>query len=322
PDGNWNSSIPAEEAIISILDIEVTTPSAYQAEIQLKDKSIIEGEIPEEKIKIKTKYGEMNIPVENFISIIAELIKLKDGTTLKGTLAEKVLSVKTDYGKLDVQTKDIDSIIFVKKPEPPPGPDGPLPEYHGVYLVVNGKLIELKRRFQLEISALQAAFSPISGKLTKIKQQFQLSFKSLSGIDILDPDAYIIFYQEYPPTLYKLVTLAKLYYDEHSNRWEIGDEIELKTAPVKKNGIGAYRLVPSVPLSPGVYTLVMVEYLRIEMFDFSVNYQNSKEYLIFQAQKHYKLGIFYVEKSQYDNAIKEFNKAIEIRPESRIPYYY
>ncbi len=83
------------------------------AEIKLKDKTIIKGEIQQEKIKIKTKYGEMDIPVENFISIIGELIKLKDGTTLKGNLAEKILSVKTDYGEFKVETKEIDSIIFV-----------------------------------------------------------------------------------------------------------------------------------------------------------------------------------------------------------------
>ena len=97
------------------------------AEIKLRDGSIIKGEIQQEKIKIKTEYGEINIPVEDFISIIGELIKLKDGTTLRGSFAEKVLTVETNYGRLKAQTKDVDSVIFVKEPESPPEPEGIMP---------------------------------------------------------------------------------------------------------------------------------------------------------------------------------------------------
>lgn len=97
------------------------------AEIKLRDGSIIKGEIQQEKIKIKTEYGEINIPVEDFISIIGELIKLKDGTTLRGSFAEKVLTVETNYGRLKAQTKDVDSVISVKEPESPPEPAGIMP---------------------------------------------------------------------------------------------------------------------------------------------------------------------------------------------------
>lgn len=129
--------------------------SLWAAQIKLKDKSIIKGEIQQEKIKVKTKYGEMDIPVENFISITGQLIKLKDGTTLKGNFAEKALTVRTDYGKLKLQTKDIDSIIFVKEAEPPPKPERLTPFIEGLVLDNFGNPLEGVRVY-IEKTTLEA----------------------------------------------------------------------------------------------------------------------------------------------------------------------
>lgn len=249
------------EYLIEIEKEEPLPERRIAAEIKLKDGFVIEGApIHQERIKIKTKYGEMDIPVENFISIIGELIKLKDGTTLQGNFAEKTLNVKTDYGELKVQTKDIDSIIFTKEPEPPakkPVPSSaervPIPEFHGIYLVSQGQFVDLK---ETRINAAGTLMESVWG------------IKSLSGVTISDKKAYIILYSDIPPQSVDLAKLKYLHKIEYEHpvmeflgepvvdveMWVADEDIRLKVAPIEGKG-DMYRLVPAAPLSPGVYAI-------------------------------------------------------------------
>jgi len=315
------------------------------AEIKLKDKSIIKGEIEQEKIKIKTKYGEMNIPVENFISIIGQLIELKDGTTLKGNFVEKTLIVKTDYGKLKIQTKDIDFIIFAKEkppvePLPPSEEKIPIPVYHGVYLVADGNLIQLKEN------------TTLLGEHLPSYRQVLVGIETLSGVNV-PGNVYIIIYDPLAASLVARGQLDRLflsrlrYIDRDSpisvlppggpretwaNMWlaETGIRetgIRFKTTPVEDRN-DMYYLIPVSTLPPGVYALLVIRSRipeEVLAFDFTVNYEKDKQDLKdlkIQAEKHFELGKSYFEKDQYDNAIKEFEKVLQIQPINAEAHYY
>lgn len=98
--------------LISTLLFEV---SAWAAQIKLKDGTLIVGEIQQDKLKLRTSYGQIEINVKDIASIVDEKITLRDGSILKGDLIDPQLIVMSKYGELKIDTKDIASIAFVEE---------------------------------------------------------------------------------------------------------------------------------------------------------------------------------------------------------------
>ena len=99
-------------ALMSTLLFEV---SAWAAEIKLRDGTLILGQIQQDKLKLTTSYGEIDINVKDIASIVDEKITLRDGSILKGDIIDPQLIVMTKYGQLKLDTKDIASIAFVEE---------------------------------------------------------------------------------------------------------------------------------------------------------------------------------------------------------------
>lgn len=105
-------SIVIAWALISALLFDV---SAWAAEIKLKDETLIVGEIQQDKLKLRTSYGEIEINVEDITSIVEEKVTLRDGSILKGDIIDPQLIVTTKYGEFNINTKDIASIVFAEE---------------------------------------------------------------------------------------------------------------------------------------------------------------------------------------------------------------
>lgn len=100
---------------MSLISILLFGVSAWAAEIKLKDGTLIEGEIGQDKLKLRTSYGEMEINVKDISFIVEEKITLRDGSILDGDIIDPQLAVMTRYGELKVNTKDIASIVFAEE---------------------------------------------------------------------------------------------------------------------------------------------------------------------------------------------------------------
>lgn len=128
----------------------------------------------------------------------------------------------------------------------------PVPEFYGVYVVADGKLLELKPS--------DVSFG--SG---------QVGLKEISKVEVMDNKAYIIVYKKgVEPTRWGLAKLRFVSSDVVGvaplpgwkeekkavslNAWVLERAIELKVAPIE-NKQDMYRLVPNSPLAPGVYAL-------------------------------------------------------------------
>lgn len=131
----------------------------------------------------------------------------------------------------------------------------PIPEFYGIYLVSNGKLIQLK---QSERGHVGDTMSGIVG------------IKRRSEIDIKESKPNVIVYEQgVAPSrilLSKLIFKRKIlaggqkgnkFFPQKwytANMWIVESSIQLRVAPIegKKD---MYRLVPTTPLTPGVYVL-------------------------------------------------------------------
>ena len=128
----------------------------------------------------------------------------------------------------------------------------PVPEFYGVYVVADGKLIELKPS---DVS--------FGGG--------QVGLKKNPKVEVMDNKAYIIVYKKgVEPTRWGLAKLRFVSSDVVEvaplpgwkaekkgvtlNAWVLERTIELKVAPIE-NKQDMYRLVPNAPLAPGVYAL-------------------------------------------------------------------
>lgn len=163
----------------------------------------------------------------------------------------------------------------------------PKPEFHGVYLVANGKLLELRK-----------SVTVMPGGIGRFTQYVS----PLSGIDVKDSKAYFIVYDKSVQRggnsnaklsrlkiirILKRLTMSidgKTVTQKDSKKltseqyWGCPDPIDLRTASIKGEP-EMIRLVPAEPLSPGVYQLGFGEPPRFDfpvsnpVYDFSVAYK-------------------------------------------------
>lgn len=172
-------SIVIAWVLISTLLFEV---SAWAAQIKLKDGTLIVGEIQQDKLKLRTSYGEIEIAVRDIASIVGQEIRLRDGSVLKGTLIDPQLTVKTRYGEFKINTKDTASIVFVeeaaeiKKKAPVVTAEKPLTVEELVKISDMEKEEELARGFKLGAWGLLftggayflvSAIGPFGGEMAK-----------------------------------------------------------------------------------------------------------------------------------------------------------
>ncbi|HDL15004.1 MAG TPA: HEAT repeat domain-containing protein [Euryarchaeota archaeon] len=132
----------------------------------------------------------------------------------------------------------------------------PVPEFYGIYLVANGKLIELKS-------------TKVSFKVN------QNGLAQIPSLDIQDTKAYLIIYQKnVNPNKLDFAKLKFLrskvvefqatpgfknpYMDSRKlinfNMWVLDGIMKFKVAPIEGKE-DMYRLVPEHPLAPGVYAV-------------------------------------------------------------------
>jgi hypothetical protein len=109
--------------------------TAYAAEFKFIDGTLIRGEIQGEKLRIKTKFGELTPKVSEFVFVSGGKIELTDGSQVMGELLPEAVSppreqgtetsapaqkkgllLKTKYGTFELlfSMGDIDYIDFKK----------------------------------------------------------------------------------------------------------------------------------------------------------------------------------------------------------------
>lgn len=150
----------------------------------------------------------------------------------------------------------------------------PKPEFHGLYIVDGGKLIELKQQSRIR------EFRP--GACLLMSVECAIDF---SGFEVKDPKLYFILYEkkqlsmsdlfEYEMLFTKMRPLGRsrvpardnLITDFSANNfWGCPLQIKLRSAPIKGEA-DMTRLVPEKPLEPGVYAVS----LGMNKYDFSLS---------------------------------------------------
>lgn len=118
----------------------------------------------------------------------------------------------------------------------------PIPEFYGVYLVSDGKLIPTRD-----------ASSSITTLTDEMGIPAGIGLKKLSGVS-LSPKAYIIIYKkvEGVEELELCYGLRKYKFDNKLQLWRSEIEIPVKIGPVSRQP-DLYRVVPISPLTEGVY---------------------------------------------------------------------
>lgn len=92
--------------IISCLAI---ASSVQAATFKMMDGSIIQGDLAERSIKLKTSYGEATFRVVDIVSYQDGVLKLRDGNTIKGIILNRSLKVRTSSGSFAVDPLKIHS---------------------------------------------------------------------------------------------------------------------------------------------------------------------------------------------------------------------
>lgn len=107
---------------------------AAEHQIKLKNGNIVKGEIQGGSVKFKTDLGDLNMPVDDLMSLTESIIKRKDGGTtreiivelndgssLKGSFIDKSLSLKTRYGVFTIKPDDVKEIAKIQEQAPQSG---------------------------------------------------------------------------------------------------------------------------------------------------------------------------------------------------------
>jgi hypothetical protein len=112
----------------------------------------------------------------------------------------------------------------------------PKPDHFGAFVVANGRLAELKRLTQADLSS----------------RSFDGTFKEMSNSVSSDPKVYFILYGGLSEPLLVHVEKAKgLYKTVYNNK------VDTQIAPIKGEA-NMVRLQPVPPLTPGLYELSVV----------------------------------------------------------------
>ncbi len=132
------------------------------------------------------------------------------------------------------------------------GQDNIKPEFFGTYVVINGKLIEFNKDAAANLSGVGDLLNPTLG------------IKQLNGPWFSGKDAYFISYgNKNKPVLTKLIwqktipsknSITGENITLEANMWVPNGDIELKIAPIQGMD-DCFKLIPSKPLTEGVYCL-------------------------------------------------------------------
>jgi len=101
-------------AFVLRVSVVVMAKETTVTKVKLKDASVIIGQLLDESLPVKTKYGAMQIDIKGIISIIGKEIKFRDGSILKGEIMKKKVRIKPPwYETLEIPVNYIDSIFFI-----------------------------------------------------------------------------------------------------------------------------------------------------------------------------------------------------------------
>lgn len=82
-------------------------PSVRSAQIQLRDGTIIKGDIFLDRLKIRSPYGDLALDVKNIVTLQDNKVKMDDGNVFTGEFLTKTLKVKTKHGDLDIDLEKV-----------------------------------------------------------------------------------------------------------------------------------------------------------------------------------------------------------------------
>jgi len=165
--------------------------------------------------------------------------------SLSGQCSDTVIKAMKKEGLTETQIKRIcntaDALSIVPKSSDQISKIQ-FPKVYGVYLVSNGKILDLSGGL-----SLKGRFKGIgSGSSRKV------GIKTLSGIAVSDKKShFILYYKNVMPSKFQL---AKLKFVKDLNMWIKESVVPTKIAPIEgKNDM--YRLIPAESLPRGVFAL-------------------------------------------------------------------
>lgn len=86
--------------------------------LEMKDGTVLVGEIKVELLTIHTRYGVLNVPVSDIDRIVEGKIWLLNNSHFSGKIKSHTLNIKTEFGNLEISTDQIEWINFVKNELP------------------------------------------------------------------------------------------------------------------------------------------------------------------------------------------------------------